>query len=948
MVAILRLVRSLFASICLPIGLSIGSAAGLWRGTLAALLVAVGVAPVTAQSVQFFGNFQYYSQDRVQNAQGLVANAQGDLYVSGSHALSYIPVDVNGAPSSSGTTVSCSPGSGEVMGMAIDASNHIFRADPSLSAVQMFTFSGSPTNCSLGNIGSDWHLPSSVTVDSSSNVYVLDGWNGAIYELTPGSGYSPTEVCSSATLINTTGLSIDSAGNFYIASGSDYGTVGTSSLGTPAATAVYKVTGSGGGACSTTAIGSGWTSPSATTADAAGNVWVVDYGAGTVNLLVPDGGGGYNQMVYQSITNIRTLMVNQAGKLYGFAYATAGGNGDATVWTGGTPPHNLGTYAVGTPAPTVTLTVDFMSAVIADGFNPTTQGAYARDFQAVGGTCTPASYSASQSCTVEVTFTPKAPGLRTGALVVTDESGNVLGTNYLYGTGVAPQATFNPGTTSVISLGSTTVLNPGQVAFDGSGNMYVTEQYTGTTTPRVLKIPAGGGSYTDITPSVSIRGPYGIVLDGAGNYYISDSWGGIVAVNAAGQASSLNISGLTPNLSAPQGLAMDAQGNLYIADMGNTRVVKVAIQNAGTTSVTGIGTVVSTGGYTFSEGGITGVAVDSLGDLYITDLGNNAVVMVTPSGTASPLSIPGSATLNGPRGVSVDGFGNVYITNQSSGQIVEQTSAGVTTVLSTAGLSGGLNNPFNTAVDSSGKVYICDASNDRLVEVDPTTPYAVPFANTNVGSTSGPQTFTLTNIGDQSLVMSGLSYPTNFPVNTSDSNLCTSNTTLGAGTACDVSINFTPTTTGSLSGNVQLTDNNLLGSGVIQSISVSGPASQGTPTVTWPTASSISYGQTLVSSTLSGGASTPAGTFAFTTPGTAPPTGTNSQSVTFTPTDTTDYLTVVGSANVTVNKAAPSSITWPTASRISFGQTLVSSTLSGGASTPAGTFAFTTPGTAPP
>jgi hypothetical protein len=70
--------------------------------------------------------------------------------------------------------------------------------------------------------------------------------------------------------------------------------------------------------------------------------------------------------------------------------------------------------------------------------------------------------------------------------------------------------------------------------------------------------------------------------------------------------------------------------------------------------------------------------------------------------------------------------------------------------------------------------------------------------------------------------------------------------------------------------------------------------------------------------------------------------------VTFTPTDTTDYLTVVGSANVTVNKAAPSSITWPTASSITYGQSLASSTLSGGASTPAGTFAFTTPGTAPP
>ena len=116
---------------------------------------------------------------------------------------------------------------------------------------------------------------------------------------------------------------------------------------------------------------------------------------------------------------------------------------------------------------------------------------------------------------------------------------------------------------------------------------------------------------------------------------------------------------------------------------------------------------------------------------------------------------------------------------------------------------------------------------------------------------------------------------------------------------------------------------------------------------TWPTASSITYGQTLASSTLSGGSATPAGTFAFTTPSTAPNTGTAAQSVTFTPTDTVNYNTAVSTVNVTVAKANSSVTTWPTASAITYGQTLASSTLSGGSATPAGTFAFTTPATAP-
>lgn len=73
------------------------------------------------------------------------------------------------------------------------------------------------------------------------------------------------------------------------------------------------------------------------------------------------------------------------------------------------------------------------------------------------------------------------------------------------------------------------------------------------------------------------------------------------------------------------------------------------------------------------------------------------------------------------------------------------------------------------------------------------------------------------------------------------------------------------------------------------------------PTVSaWPTASSITYGQTLASSTLTGGTASTPGTFAWTTPSTAPSVGTGSEGVTFTPTDSTDYNTVTGSVTVTV------------------------------------------------
>ncbi len=123
---------------------------------------------------------------------------------------------------------------------------------------------------------------------------------------------------------------------------------------------------------------------------------------------------------------------------------------------------------------------------------------------------------------------------------------------------------------------------------------------------------------------------------------------------------------------------------------------------------------------------------------------------------------------------------------------------------------------------------------------------------------------------------------------------------------------------------------------------------KGTPTIaTLPTASAIVHGQTLAYSALTGGAASVAGTFAFTSPTTVPAIGTANQSVIFTPSDTTLYGAVSGTVSVTVTPAAPAVTIWPTASAISYGQTLAASILSGGAASVPGTFTFTTSATLP-
>jgi hypothetical protein len=82
---------------------------------------------------------------------------------------------------------------------------------------------------------------------------------------------------------------------------------------------------------------------------------------------------------------------------------------------------------------------------------------------------------------------------------------------------------------------------------------------------------------------------------------------------------------------------------------------------------------------------------------------------------------------------------------------------------------------------------------------------------------------------------------------------------------------------------------------------VSVTVSKATPTInTVPTATSITKGQSLVSSTLSGGVASVDGTFAFTTAETMPSVGTSTQGFTFTPADAANYNTATGTVSVVV------------------------------------------------
>jgi Flp pilus assembly CpaE family ATPase len=121
---------------------------------------------------------------------------------------------------------------------------------------------------------------------------------------------------------------------------------------------------------------------------------------------------------------------------------------------------------------------------------------------------------------------------------------------------------------------------------------------------------------------------------------------------------------------------------------------------------------------------------------------------------------------------------------------------------------------------------------------------------------------------------------------------------------------------------------------------VSLTVAKATPTITWPTPAPITDGTPLRTTQLNATASVP-GTFVYTpAAGDVLTAGPQKLSVTFTPTDATNYTTAQATVSLTVTKTTPTVIAWPTPSVISYGTALSTAQLNATASVP-GTFVYT-------
>ncbi|HXR97097.1 MAG TPA: MBG domain-containing protein [Terriglobales bacterium] len=462
-----------------------------------------------------------------------------------------------------------------------------------------------------------------------------------------------------------------------------------------------------------------------------------------------------------------------------------------------------------------------------------TMGATNLDFNqstGVGSCAVGASYTAGQSCTVAYTFTPTTPGERLGAIVLKNGSGSLLGESFLSGLGQGPVAAYTGAApVNYATTGQGTVV---QVAMDAKGNVFY-----GNTTGGVSELPAtGNGAYGAAQVVIAGGLPtgnflHGAVFDGAGNLYLADNGHHLMYripfVNGSPAGPIQTIIGFSDS---PQVLAADGSGNVFAAACCTGNLYRV-------TPGSSVPTLRATLPGTMTDP--EGMVVDAAGNLLISGAsGANVLVQVaTPATSPSVSSITVSA--GSPFALGQDPNGDIYYSDGAG------SSASLYRIPNLGGLlqfgaatrvASGYNAPRQILFDRNGNMAVTTSSGHIFVTLQE-EPLAQTFPSTNVGSASAPKSLGLTNIGNEPLNFSNLTFDGNFPDQGT-----TCSVSLAVLGSCNFSLEFRPLAAGNpVTGSLVITDNNLGVDGSIQSGSLSGVGIQNIATVTVAT-SSITFG----------------------------------------------------------------------------------------------------------
>ncbi len=284
---------------------------------------------------------------------------------------------------------------------------------------------------------------------------------------------------------------------------------------------------------------------------------------------------------------------------------------------------------------------------------------------------------------------------------------------------------------------------------------------------------AGNSASVDGTGSAArFFAPYDVAADAAGNVFVADTMNhtirmispvGVVSTLAGSAGNSGGADGSTSvaRFNQPEGVAVDSAGNVYVADSGNNTIRKISTAGQVST-LAGLagnwGSADGTGS-TARFNSPSSLAVDSSGNVYVSDTMNQTIRKITTGGFVTTLAgssgNSGSADGTGssarffyPHGLAVDSGGNIVVADFFNYTIRRITPSGqVTTLAGTAGSPGTadgdgvaarFSGPWGIALDTFGRIFVADdgAYTIRMVTASGNVSTVAGTANT-AGSADG-------------------------------------------------------------------------------------------------------------------------------------------------------------------------------------------------------------------
>jgi hypothetical protein len=223
-------------------------------------------------------------------------------------------------------------------------------------------------------------------------------------------------------------------------------------------------------------------------------------------------------------------------------------------------------------------------------------------------------------------------------------------------------------------------------------------------------------------------------------YYVEQAYPPLISTLAgSANGGTADGTGAAAQFNYPRGITTDANGTIYLSDTDNHRIRKIT--RAGVTTTIAGGTQ----GYTDGDGIYakfnepSGIVVDAAGYVYVSDTYNHCIRKISPYGTVttfvgSTSGVSGTTNASGisarfyyPVGLVMDSAGNFYVVDSGNNRIRKITAAGVVTTFAgttqgygdATGTTARFNNPFALAIDSSDNLYVTDSSNYCIRKITP-------------------------------------------------------------------------------------------------------------------------------------------------------------------------------------------------------------------------------------